>query len=415
MGAAEQLTHASDLHDDVVLAPTERGRDELTHPQAGLSLPQRRLLTLIDGKRSLREIAAAERTLRPERITRDAARLLGRGLAELEHGFLQPIARPTTVMPVVPPASRTVRRSARPMLVKAPPADEPIVVGQTRRPSRSGGTLWLALAVAGAAAMVIGYLMQGGAPETNPVASAALEPRPIVQAPVPSTQVAADTAPPAADQPVDVAVVVLERRGAPAAHAPAALSPGVVPPAVATPPAAARAVAASAPTRAAVPPAKPAAVVAPARPAAASAAPPPAIIPAPAAAASSDMSPVRAAPAEPAPPAQVEVPAWAREFAPVAPDSDSARVVAMSSGVTPIERIPPVYPRDAVRAGITRGSIRARAVIGANGRVERVEFPFVDASNRVFERPARAALMTWTFPAGERGRVYEAVLNFVAP
>jgi protein TonB len=109
------------------------------------------------------------------------------------------------------------------------------------------------------------------------------------------------------------------------------------------------------------------------------------------------------------------VPAWAREFAPVAPDSDSARVVALSSGVTPIERIPPVFPRDAVRAGITRGSIRARAVIGVDGRVERVEFPFVDASNRVFERPARAALMTWTFPAGERGRVYEAVLNFVAP
>ncbi len=90
-------------------------------------------------------------------------------------------------------------------------------------------------------------------------------------------------------------------------------------------------------------------------------------------------------------------------------------VLASNSTLTPIERVPAIYPREAVRQGITRGSIRARAIIAANGSVERVEFPSADATNRVFERPARAALMTWTFPPGERGRVYEVVMNFVAP
>ena len=122
---------------------------------------------------------------------------------------------------------------------------------------------------------------------------------------------------------------------------------------------------------------------------------------------------------QPPPPAaseaRLDVPTWARGFAPVAPDAADPRMVAVTTGLSPIERVPPVYPREAAREGISRGSVRARAIIAANGSVERVEFPSLDARNRVFERPARAALMTWSFPPGERGRVYEVVLNFIAP
>jgi outer membrane biosynthesis protein TonB len=95
----------------------------------------------------------------------------------------------------------------------------------------------------------------------------------------------------------------------------------------------------------------------------------------------------------------------------VAPDGEAAR----AGGLAPIERIPPVFPREAARAGVIRGSVRARAIVGANGNVERVEFPGLDANARVFERSARAAVMTWTFPPGERGRVYDTTLEFVAP
>jgi hypothetical protein len=99
MGSPDTTGNVAGLQGDVVLALCSEGRDELREPQAGLSLPQRKLLSRIDGKRTLRQIASAEATLRGDRLARDAALLLGLGLVEIEHGLLQPITRPSTSPP----------------------------------------------------------------------------------------------------------------------------------------------------------------------------------------------------------------------------------------------------------------------------------------------------------------------------
>lgn len=423
MGAVEKLAAGADFHHDVVLALTQSGREELKRPRAGLSLPQRRLLTLIDGGRSVRDIVAAERALHAERTTRDAARLLGHGLVELEQGWLEPITRPTTVMPVTaPPAGPTASPQVRSLLVAAPAAQ--VAAAGTAVPQRRRGALLGVLLAGGSAvAVAVAYLLQPEAPGMSPAAATSWAPQPILNAPAAAVaSPAAATAQRSSETPRERAAptgAVAPTDPAPAQAAPsgtAQQSLGAAPPRsdrVLAPSTVARNTASSpvAPNPAGV-----AGVNRPSAAVAAPAAPTPANSDAPASATGSGDAPAaRVATTEATAPGQAEVPAWAREFAPVSPEADSTPVAAASSTLSPIERVPPIYPREAARAGITRGRIRALAVLTANGSVERVEFPSTDAANRVFERPGRAALMTWTFPQGERGRLYEVVLDFVAP
>jgi hypothetical protein len=400
MGAAERVVRAEDLKAEVVLSLTARGREELRRPQAGLSLPQRRLLTLIDGQRSLRQISAAEPNLRPERLLRDAARLLGRGLAELEQGWLQPITRPTTVMPQAPsPAAAAVQVGARPRTARPGSA---LSKGKAKSPfARWGGAMWLLLAAAGAVLLAYGYLMRwapsapgaGEAPapaEIRPISSAPDNARPLADVDAAANRASEPAAAVGAGAPAEGAWPAVASTEVVAKVA--AIPPGKTPEVQAAGKPAVRAPTASAATAGAARAIEPVAV--------------------PVAAAGPSASATSADEISPAP---SDVPAWAREFAPVSPEPDDGRVVAVGKALSPVERIVPVYPREAAVAGIARGSLRARAVLAADGSVERVEFPSIDAGNRVFEQSARAALMAWKFPAGESGRVYEAVLNFVAP
>ncbi len=492
MGAAEKDVISTGRRDEIVLALTADGREELRHPQAGLSLRQRKLLMLIDGKRSLQQIVSSEPTLHADRVARDAAALVGRGLVEIEKGLLQPIAHRSTEMPaatLAPPTTGEARQvRGQPSLRRDRAAKEKKAASGPRP------TVWLALAAGGAIAVLAAYLMQPrsappgvGAASAPPQPIASVPPaRPIAQAAVgPAQPVARPTEPAAAGAVAATAINTQANQSPPPAPTAPATAPVASPappergsntkvaavPIVVPPPevkpAASGTIATASPsergatTNAVVEPAtrppsdvKPAnsstvaiqspsqrgstanAAVEPAtvspsevKPANSS----PVVADAPPAAATAAVAVVVAAPAQtaapaasetsaaraPAPPAAPEttaaIAAWTRDFAPVAPDASDPRMVALTSGLSPIERVPPVYPREAVREGITQGSIRARAVLAANGRVERVEFPALDSRNRVFERPARAALMMWTFPPGERGRVYEVVLNFVAP
>jgi periplasmic protein TonB len=109
------------------------------------------------------------------------------------------------------------------------------------------------------------------------------------------------------------------------------------------------------------------------------------------------------------------VPASERDFAPAdTPRTEIARAQG-GSALVPEERVPPAYPREAFFNGIQQGTVRARLVIGASGRVERVEVAGVTARDRVFERAASQALSTWRFAPGEAGRIYETRLEFRAP
>ena len=446
MGASDQGAVGAGLQSAVVLLPTKRGREELLQPTAGLSLPQRKLLTLVDGRRSLQEIAVLEPALRAERLARDAARLLERGLVQVDQGELPAITRPTTVGP------RTAPPTTRPASARRPPKTVPSAA-RAAAPRRRGAPIGaIAAAVLAAVGVGIAYTIWQSAPSVlAPVAQSNVNARPAGEARAPSLPAPAATnlSPPrsASDTAVDKAPPATT---VPAA-ARAASTPAPVPPLPARtpppteslpPPVARKATVQPDPRPVAVPQA------APAGPAAAPVAPPPpraavdgaAATPLPSASAASEAAPVAVLPAAPvpasptasgaadsvqakAPPARsppptaaanAEVPAWAREFAPIAPDGDGARAPAGNS-LAPIERVPPTFPPAAVRLGITQGSVRARAIIAANGSVERVEFPATAAGSRVFEPAARTALLSWTFPPGEKGRVYEVLFNFVTP
>ena len=86
-----------------------------------------------------------------------------------------------------------------------------------------------------------------------------------------------------------------------------------------------------------------------------------------------------------------------------------AREVA--SALTVISHEPPEFPRDAARAGIESGRVRARLLINAAGAVS--EVGIVEARPvRVFNRAVTEALLRWKFNPGSDGRTFETEINF---
>ena len=87
-------------------------------------------------------------------------------------------------------------------------------------------------------------------------------------------------------------------------------------------------------------------------------------------------------------------------------------VVAPAAHADPkiIKKVPPEFPPEAVKKGISAGSVKAKLTIEADGKVSAVEI--VEAEpKRVFDRAVKAALMEWKFEAGEKG-THEVKLVF---
>jgi hypothetical protein len=72
----------------VVLGRTPRGDVEVERALFPLNPAQRELLLLLDGRRSLRQLVAAQPKLQSARLARDAARLLAFGLVKQLRGEL---------------------------------------------------------------------------------------------------------------------------------------------------------------------------------------------------------------------------------------------------------------------------------------------------------------------------------------
>ncbi len=140
-------------------------------------------------------------------------------------------------------------------------------------------------------------------------------------------------------------------------------------------------------------------------------------------------SALAAAPAEARPPvveAKPAAPAPVAAAVPVAPPpgAAAANVVAsaaptarptpakdVASTATVVSREQPDFPRDAMRAGIESGSVRARLIITAAGTVSSVVI--VEAKPaRVFDRAVTQALSRWKFNPRTDGRTYETEVNF---
>ncbi len=359
-----------ELDPGTICARSRAGEAELVSARSGLPLPQRKLLSLIVAPRAFAELVAENR-LEPLRAARDLARLADLGLIVLH----APAAR----------AARAVR-----------PAPPPIAADPLQRPAKPGArglakarSPRIALAATLVMVMILAWIVFGGDSATTPAAPragistvAAPAARPILGAGNPA---------PAAVLPT--AAAVPRESPLPAARERAPDPPRSAVPATAgnRPP---DAPVADAPRSSGIGPAPDPA------PEPAAAAPPPSTVVAPAAPAASP-APAAASP-EPAPVAMALV-----TPTPIVPLlQNPAR-----SALQPTVREAPVFPREALVAGVTSGSVTARVTVAPTGKVIGVDI--VDSQpRRLFDRAVRSALERWQFEPGAETRTTEIEIAF---
>lgn len=78
-------------------------------------------------------------------------------------------------------------------------------------------------------------------------------------------------------------------------------------------------------------------------------------------------------------------------------------MLALAAHAAPkvVKKVPPEFPSEAAKKGISAGSVKAKLIIEADGKVSDVEI--VEAEpKRVFDRAVKAALMEWKFEPGEK-------------
>ena len=105
-------------------------------------------------------------------------------------------------------------------------------------------------------------------------------------------------------------------------------------------------------------------------------------------------------------------PAEPHVIAPPAPPAPPAPKPAIRKGITPISKVDPIYPREAIRAGVAKGKVIARLFIDEKGLVTEVRIVEADPPG-VFDKEVKRALSQWKFqPEGEKF-VGEVDLTFV--
>ncbi|MBL8523706.1 MAG: TonB family protein [Betaproteobacteria bacterium] len=115
-------------------------------------------------------------------------------------------------------------------------------------------------------------------------------------------------------------------------------------------------------------------------------------------------TPVAPAYQSPEPPRQEPVAPIPPAAAPVAPPPDTTLEV--------ISRSAPTFPKEAVRQGITSGTVRARATVDARGNVVGEVVILEARPLQAFGREARESMKTWKFNPGAPNRVYEVEISF---
>jgi protein TonB len=76
-----------------------------------------------------------------------------------------------------------------------------------------------------------------------------------------------------------------------------------------------------------------------------------------------------------------------------------------------VTKVEPEFPREAVVAGVDKGSVKARMTIDGTGEVTRVEV-LESQPRRVFDRAVVKTLSQWRFNSGAAGRLVEIDVNF---
>jgi TonB family protein len=106
-------------------------------------------------------------------------------------------------------------------------------------------------------------------------------------------------------------------------------------------------------------------------------------------------------PAVPGPASNAAAAAPPIQVATVAPTGGLLRPAPLPA-LVPIARESPSFPREAIALGLADGNVRARLMIDAKGNVSSVDI--VEASHRAFMRAVREALLRWRFEPGTAGR-----------
>jgi periplasmic protein TonB len=355
-------------------ARTSAGEAELATPSQGLSLGQRRVLTLLQSPAAVEELAEKHH-LEPEKLAKDLSRLAELRLVELQG---PPFEMPHST----PPAAFA--------------AMTPVVIGSGRRrtlPLVTGGVV-LVLAVG------IWYGIRSKNAATTPHT-------PAVQAvSAPAIDPSAPPAPTAASASLDAdpAVATVLRGKSALADLPADIRPGLAP-AASVPPKPIIASPAPEPKSAAITAPAVAATSSPGAPAVAQpSVAPPAVAPPPPAA-----SMPTAAPASSSAPTATGAANAATAAAP-GPAADSAPALLLASAapapaaprptlaseLKAISREAPDFPKEAVAEGLRSGVVNARLHIDARGNVAAVDI-LASQPPRIFDKAARKALFRWQF------------------
>jgi TonB family protein len=389
------------VHSSTILRRTPAGEAELAAPAQGLSLTQRRFLTLLDTSCDFGQMRLRH-TGDPEKFARDLARLAQIGLVACE----------TPAMPeTADPVTESVRLGAPRFARGLPFALLPIVVGviawlawQQRAPppaAKAGDSVTSRSPAAAIRAPT------ADTPEPAPIATRTLRGDPAERPRAPkeaqaarvasrNTEAKAPAAEPAGNQTQlvpasdhagndDKAAAIAIHHGEAtiaethvvqdAAPAKTPDSPKTLLPVGATPPGA---------------PASP-------NPAAATA-------------------PAVAGPNAPAATGQSKTPAEPRsaDSLPIHIASAAAAAGLLRAAPTPrlvpIARDAPDFPREAIALGLATGNVKARLTVDAQGNVSSVDI--VEASHRAFDRPVREALAHWRFEPGSAGRTTTVDIAF---
>jgi TonB family protein len=105
----------------------------------------------------------------------------------------------------------------------------------------------------------------------------------------------------------------------------------------------------------------------------------------------------------------VQLAAAAPDAATAHPSAATARPVL--NELTPVSREQPDFPREAIAAGVTKGTVKARITVDAAGKVSSVNI--IDAQpRRVFDRAVTQALTQWRFNPGAASRSTEVLISF---
>jgi protein TonB len=87
------------------------------------------------------------------------------------------------------------------------------------------------------------------------------------------------------------------------------------------------------------------------------------------------------------------------------------KAAAPSNAARLVTRVDPEFPREAIKAGVNDGAVKARVTLDAAGAVTQVDI--VDAvPRRIFDRAVTRALSQWKYSEGAAGRQVDVEVDF---